>query len=339
MTIGIFDGIAPEQYHADALTPEPALSRSGIVTFINETAAAFAAKNPRLTQWPELLDQDGTDATELGDIVHAMVLGVGARYVVGDPSEHGTVKSGPNKGEPYSTWTGDAGKWKAEQKAAGYIVIDRETNAKALQLADRLTAALIERFGPASWANRRVEQTVIWRRVLNDHCPDAPNCDHHAVCWIWCRARLDALLPDGTIVDVKTTALSVADFELGKEIALKGLDVQREFYRDGLHAATEQTVPDSGGKVLRIARPAFIFAYVQTVPPFTVRFVDLAAEDVQWDLQATRMVIDIAAHRFARCLRTGEWPDHPLDAKPTCPPWFAERRGMMLLEAGLREEV
>jgi uncharacterized glyoxalase superfamily protein PhnB len=309
--VGIHD-ISQRAYHDDPCE-EVSLSRSGIHTLLTETPATFAAKNPLLTDWPELLDRDGTDSTDLGEIVHAMVLGTGSAFIASDPSEHGTLKSGERKGMPYTTWSGDAKAWKDAQKAAGYIVIDRETNALALQVAAKLTAAVNERFGGVAWHDKRAEQTLIWQRRLNDGS------------LIWCRARPDVILPDGTIVDIKTTALSMSDPELGRRIALDGLDIQHAWYQDGAEAITGE-------------RPPFIFAFVLTVPPYSVRFVDLESPDVNWPLGATRMAIDVACHRFGACLKSGTWPDNPIDAKPIPPQWWVERRGWMLLQEGIVAE-
>lgn len=297
---GIHPDISFEAYLRDELCEQPTLSRSGIHAILNGTMADYAAGNPRLTQWPESLDADGTDATKLGSIVHAMVLGGdnGAAYIVGDPSEHGVVKSGENKGNPYTTWTGDAKLWKQSMEGQGLIVIDRETKARALQIAVILTTAIEERFGKRAWSERKVEQTILWERTLDDGSR------------IWCKARPDAILPDGTIIDPKTTELPLDDASLGKRIALDGLDIQHAHYQDGLSEAS-----------LITDRP-FIFAFIRTVAPFTVRFVDLDKEG--WPLNITRMRIDLAAQRFGAALKSGVFEDHPIDAHPEAPTWAVD---------------
>lgn len=316
---GIYDGIPAADYIQDRLRDEPTLSRSGIHTILNGTMADYAAGNPRLRNpdWPDP-EPDDTDANILGSVVHATALGGngGAKYIVGDPSEH--VIPSSKTGERYATWSGAARDWKKAREAEGCKVINYATNAKAAQIANILTDALEERFGREAWAGRKVEHTLIFSRRLNDGSV------------IWMRARPDAILSDGTIVDIKTTALGLSDVELGKRIALDGLDIQCEVYREGAvvveldRAANIDTPP---------VRPPFVFAWIKTLAPFTTRFVDL--ERCGWPLSATRMAIDVAAHRFGACLKSGVWPDAPLEAEPPCPQWFTERRGLMLLEAGL----
>lgn len=332
LAVGIHDGIPFELYASDPCE-QPSLTRSGIHAILTGTMADFAAGHPRLSQWPELLKRDGTDATELGEIVHAMVLGVGTEFVVADPGDFLT-----KKGEPGKTWaSAEAAEFKERCKAEGRLIIGREQNAMAMQISEKLTAALRERYGSA-WDKRRCEQTVVWKRILNDRCENAPDCDHHATCWIWCRARPDAILPDGTIVDAKTTSKAVSDSELGRAIASMGLDVQHCHYQDGL-SVTWQTMDVADELALsRTWRPPFNFAYVQTVPPYAVRFVDLDASKTivghdahgdwvqdwvqDWPLDLTRQLIDIACERFALGLRTGEWPGEPLNASPRPPSWW-----------------
>jgi hypothetical protein len=298
---GIHDNISPADYHADRLRADVTLSRSGIVTLLNSTPAEFAARNPRLTKWPEILEEDGTDSTDLGSVVHALVLGGngGAKYIVGAPQDHLNLK-----GDPYSTWSGKAGDWKREQKANGYIVIDHATNAKAHTIADSVVGAIVARFGANAWSYREVEQTLIWKRRLNDGSE------------IWCRARPDCILPGGAILDIKTTALPLSDAELGKRIAADGSDVQCAWYQDGKLAVELEGAKDINTPP---ERPPFIFAFVQTIPPYSVRFADLDA--IGWPLHLTRMRIDLACHRFGEGIMKGEWPGHPIDAAPTVPPW------------------
>lgn len=315
LTPGVYDAIPPEQYHRDELTPDPSLSRSGIVTLLNGTLADYAAQNPRLTQWPELM-RESTDATDIGEVAHAMILGTGASFIVKDPWDF----VAPKTNKPYETWSGQAKEWRDQIRSEGYIQISRDTNAMAMQISAKLTGVLNERFGWYWEFERKNEQTVIWQRRLNDGSD------------IWCRARLDALLPDGTIIDVKTTALPLTDVALGREIALKGLDVQACWYQDGY-----MTVTDKAERNWE-TRP-FIFAYVQSVPPYAVRLVNLDDPEVNWPLSMTRMNIDLAAHRFGAALKSGKWDGDSLDAKPICPPWWKEQQAWKLIQAGLLEET
>jgi hypothetical protein len=311
---GIYDAIPPETYHADALCDVPTLSRSGIVTLLNSSPAEYAALNPRLSQWP-VIERDGTDATDLGELVHAIVLGVGCNYVVKSPSDF----TAPKTNKPYSTWSGEAKLWRDEQRAAGNVVIDYETNALAVEISARLLDALRAKF--PDWDEGRSEVTALWDRRLDDGSV------------IKCRARIDRLLPSA-IVDVKTSALSLSDAELGKAIGLKGLDVQHIWYQQGVGAALSATNDPMRAYADDECLP-FIFAYVRTVPPYTIRFVDLAAK---WPLGLTRQRIDKAAHIFGECVRTGTWPDELIECAPEPPDWLSNRWMMSaLMDDGVDE--
>ncbi len=253
--------------------------------------------------------RESTDATDLGEIVHAMVLGTGSKFTVADCSDF----TAPKTGKPYETWSGAAKDWRDEQREKGMIVIGRDTNAMAMQISAKLTNALRERFGAAAWDTSAREQTVIAKRRLNDGTE------------IWCRIRIDALLR-AAIVDVKTTALSLSDIPLGKEMALKGLDVQACFYQDVFGAATNG-----------LTHP-FIFAYQQTVPPYATRLVNLDEPELNWPLSITRLEIDMAAHKFGAALKSGTWSGDPIDAKPVYPEWLKNQKAFRLMEMGLLED-
>ncbi len=296
---GVYDGIEAERYHADLLTDQPTLSRSGIVTLLNGSPAEFAAGHPRLSAWG-VPARSGTDATDLGEVVHALTLGVGCNYIAREPSDF----TAPKTGKPYSTWSGEAKEWRDAERAAGNVVIDYETNALAVEISARLLDALRSRF--PDWDAGKSEQTVLFDRTLNDGQV------------IKCRARVDRLLPSA-IVDIKSRGLSMTDAELGKAIGLGGLDVQHCWYQDGVHSVTERELP-------------FIFAYVRTVPPYTIRFVDLSKK---WPLNLTRSRIDVACHAFGAGLRTGVWPDEPMECEPEPPEWLSSR---WMYEALARDE-
>lgn len=304
---GIYD-ISAAKYHADEIRDEPTLSRSGIVQILSGGSMAdFAASHPRLRNplWPPLEDTR-TASTDLGDCVHAKVLGAGVRTIVGRLSDH-IIPSGKNKGQPYKSWSGGAKDWKDEQRAFGYVVLDEDEDRLVTYLSEKLTYEIIKRYGKSEWGARRVEATMVWSRKLDSGDT------------IWCRARGDALLPSVTL-DVKTSAFDLSDVELGKQVATYGLDVQAAWYSDGRDATDRPSL--------------FEFPYIRTTPPYTVRFFSLA--DAGWDLRVTRMRIDKAAHMFGDCVKSGAWPDWPVEAKPVQPAWHA---AMTERQVGLDGEI
>lgn len=305
---GLYRDISSEAYHADTLTPEPSLSRSGIVTLLdpNCTPLDFATRHPRLSEWPGTA-KPATKAMDFGLVVEAMVLGCGSEFVAKDIAEF------RNKdGSPAKTWgNASASTWKDAQEAAGRIVIDIETHSRACFVADHLTAALARRF--PTWETGEAQVTLAWQRSLNDGS------------LIWCRARPDYYLPAaGHIIDLKVTSLGLSDSALGKTIALDGLDVQDCWYRSGL----ETVCPAIAG------RSQFTFAFASSQPPYRMRFVDLPEH---WRHQ-TNQRIDVAAHQFGRCLAANRWPDWPEEANVTPPGWIEAQWEAYLIAAASEED-
>lgn len=284
---GVHD-IPPDVYHSDPCE-EPSLSSSGIKRLLSGSPAEFAAFHPRLTRWPHLL-LDHTDAQDIGNIAHCIVLGKGSRYIVGDPSEHVT-----EQGKPAQTWAAKtAAKWKADREADGMIVINRERSARAETAAQAMKDFIAAEYG--DWPLGDSERTLIWQTETS-HGP------------IWCRAMLDHLsLRHMLILDPKFTDLPIDDRSIQRKAASEQWHVQQEWYTEGVEALA----PELRGKLL------FRFVAAQLNPPYQVRFVDLPES---W-MHVARGRIDRAADQFALCLKNGAWPALAKTCSPQPPDWM-----------------
>jgi exodeoxyribonuclease VIII len=184
-------------------------------------------------------------------------------------------------------------------------VVDRRTNAgKAAwaefeaSIGDRelITADEIEKLKgitEAAWAHpatgkalsmiRDVEASIFWT-------DPATGVD--------CRCRPDAILSNGTILDVKTTK-DARPSEFARSIANFRYHVQAAFYSDGYTAAF--------GEPPR----AFVFLAIETEPPFlTALYVLDPKAIIRGRAEYER---DLETYRV--CRNTGEWPglaDQPL---------------------------
>lgn len=285
---GIYS-ISAEEYHSDP-APKPSLSSSGIKRLLSGSPAEFAAHHPALTRWPELLLEPATRSQELGAIAHAVVLGEGARYVVGDPSEHMT-----ERGKPSETWGSKAASaWKAEQEAAGRIVINQKNSARAETAAQAMKDLIAAEYG--DWPLGESEQTIIWQAESS-----------HG--FIWCRAMLDHLSKRHfLILDPKFTDLGIDDRSLQKKAASEMWHIQQAWYIE----AVESLAADLYGRL------TFRFPIAQLYPPYQARFVDLPES---W-IHVARARIDRAADLFALCLKNGEWPGHEKTCSPQPPDWL-----------------
>lgn len=295
---GIHPNIDAEQYHLDALTPEPALSASGIKMLLSGSPADFAARSVRLSQWPDFARRTATRSQDLGSVAHSKILNTPCEYHAIRPQDLAlppyniVLKSGKRKGQPYTTWSGDAKVWKEEQEAAGVMVLDPSDHASIMSAVGSMERLLRAEYG--DWPIGPTEQTVIWQRET-EHGP------------IWCRARIDVLaLRFMAILDPKFTETGIGNFALDKKVKGERFDIQALWYLSGLGSAG---VPGAF---------AFRFSVAELTPPFQSRWVEVD----DW-MQTAEADIEWACNLFAKCLRSGEWPEYGDDVyRPACPSYL-----------------
>lgn len=272
--IGIHPGIAMKEYLSDNLTPEPALSSSGIRTLFEETPAHFAARNPRLSDWP--MEDDSTKETDLGTIVHGLILGCGGDFCVIDPTSFRN-KDG-SQAKNFNNADAKAAKQQAEDK--GLIVITPAVNRQATMIADRASEAILKRYGHI-WESGVSEATMIWQRFDG----------------LWCRARVDRLNDiSGYIFDIKTTSRGLAEFGLASKFAGEGTDIQAAHYIDGLEAIR----PELAGRI------RFVIIALEVEPPYEIRFLSMPSSTIA----KCQQIVDLAALRLAACLAENRWPGY-----------------------------
>lgn len=123
---------------------------------------------------------------------------------------------------------------------------------------------------------REVETSIFWQ---------------HQATGVECRCRPDAIMSNGTILDVKTTVDASAD-SFAKSIANFRYHVQAAFYSDGYQAAFGE------------APRAFVFLAVEKTAPFLCALYVMDGKAVirgRADYEA-----DLETYR--RCRNLGEWP-------------------------------
>jgi hypothetical protein len=234
-----FHDLPVELYHQDPCFEAygvPSLSSSGITTLLTQTPAHFKAKHPRLTEWPDYIE-DSTPAQDLGSVVHALVLGKGAEIAIAE----------------YNDWRKSAAQdFRDAARLNGQIPVLRKVYEQAEAIAYKATDKLTHHFG--RWPIGEPELAAIWKR----RTPSGEK--------IWCRSLNDMLdLRGGVIVDLKTTGRAIGDDDLAKKLAGDGADIQAAHYLNGL----ETLIPELAG------RATFVFVVVEVDPPFDVRFATL----------------------------------------------------------------
>lgn len=288
LAAGVHD-LSAEEYHADPC-PEPSLSSSGIKRLLTGSPAEFAAHNPKLSQFPELIKRDGTKAQDLGTIVHSIVLGKGAGFHALDPED---CPARTKKGAPYTSWRDDAKAWREEQEAKGVIIMSRPDGARVQTAAGAMVGMLRKEYG--DWPIGDSEVAILWQRETA-HGP------------IWCRALLDHVaLRHMTVLDPKSTDWPISDRIARKKVSTELWAIQSAWYMEAVESAHPEIV----------GRLRFRFPLVEINPPFQTRFVTMSEARIS----IARQRIDRAADLFAKCLRDGVWPPYAQDYEPELESW------------------
>lgn len=277
--IGIHPGIAMEAYLSDNLTPEPALSSSGIRTLLEASPLAFISKNPRLWPFPWEFKEQSTKPQKLGTAVHSLLLGAGQEIRVLDPAEFRNDDGSPSK----NLGSKAAKKAKADAEAAGLLTLTKDENRAAVRAAEYAEKKILaNRLYGEAWRDGESEVTLLWQRQTS-------------LGPIWCRARADRLnLRAGVIFDPKTTSKSISDNSLARKFASEGTDYQAVWYADGL----EKLAPELAGRV------RYVPVAIEVEPPFDSRFLRFPESTLTLIAQQ----IDTACEIFARCLQNDRWP-------------------------------
>lgn len=280
--VGLHRDLPMDLYLGDELTPQPALSASGIRTLIEATPLAFAARNPRLWRelglWPGELKRSETKNATLGTAIHSILLGAGQSICVIRAEDYKTDKGTPGK----NLGTKGAKAAIAEAEENGLLVLSAGENAIAMSAAAFAERKILANpiYGEA-WERGESEITLIWQRETSR----GP---------IWCRARADKLdLATGIAFDPKSTAKSIDAQSLARKFASEGTDYQAAWMVDGI----ESLFPALRG------RARFVPIAIEVAPPYDSRFVRFPTSTMQLIGQQ----IDLACELFGRCIYSGEW--------------------------------
>lgn len=284
---GIYHDITPTQYFGN-LTPERALSASGVKTLLSATPAEFHA--------PPKKD---SAVMRRGDVSHQLALGKGKGYAVGD----------------YATWgSKGAPLFKADAEAAGLTPIKvaefEECRRQAEVMRTLIEQTLTDlnggvevvrddvRIKEHSLTRYHTETVMVWR-------------EETAAGPIWCKLMADVWCPAlDIILDPKFTArLSDGVFE--NHATAMGWDLQDSWYRRGARAVTDSD------------RTRFANLCVHPDAPN----VNRAREADEATRSSCEVEIDRAKEIFGRCLYANDWPGYPRGIEPwTAKAWTINER-------------
>lgn len=235
----VIHGMSDERYHRDPV-PGGSLSSSGARRILD---------SPARFKW-EQEHRVGRRAFDVGHVLHARVLGVGAP-MVSYPEEHLTPSGNPStKAKTVA--------WENEQRAAGLVIISPADMARV----DAMVEAVLAHQGA-----RRILESATGREV------SAFSTDPET--GVTCRARFDCL-GDDVAADLKTTAGSASKAGFGRDAAKHGYPIQEAHYLDTLEWATGERPPF---RLIVVEKAAPHFVAVHAFDDITrIVAADLAAQ-------------------------------------------------------------
>ncbi|MBB3313675.1 hypothetical protein FHT78_005469 [Rhizobium sp. BK196] len=266
-------------YHADPC-PTPSLSRSIAEKLILESPLHARAAHPKMTKQEEA-EEKNDRKREIGSAGHAMLLQQSTEIAVID---HDDFKTKVAKDE----------RTKAQKRGAiPLLTADYEQTVAMVEKARATLAqhdhpAIRALASPDAEAVRMNEVTAVWK----DRCGD-----------LWARARMDRISITGdrlTIIDYKTTELSVEPDAVARAIYNNNYHFQDAFYRRAVRAL----FPEIDRHELKLD---FLFILQEQEPPFeiTVARVDAAGRVI-----GEKMVSD-AFLLWRKCMSENWWPGYP----------------------------
>lgn len=266
---GLYSGVPIETYHSDtSLFDSFAISSSGLRAVLERPKKywAFSPYNDKRFEQPEKSN------LEFGKAAHMLLLGEDGfkeRYVM-RPEKYPDDKGNEKPWSANSNW---CKAWLKSQKEAGRVVITETEINHIRNIAESLSEKEAIRLGIL---NGRIERSMFLRHK-----------------GIWLKARPDAVPNDsGDFVDLKT-AVAVDDDSISKAIYNHGYHVQAGLMR---LIAREVLGPD--------AFTSFTFVFVEKVPPYDVRVMQLKDEDIELGESLAHLAIG----QVQECLKRNHWP-------------------------------
>lgn len=265
-------------YHADPCEV-PSLSRSIALKLIDESPRHAFTAHPRLN--PQEPEEEKNDASrEIGSAAHASLLRQPTEICVIDAKDYLTKRA---KAE------------RSEAQGRGAIPLLVKDYATAVAMVEKARIDLAQNEHPAIRALAEPDDTVVFNEVTaawQDRCGDR-----------WARIRMDRLSiaeDRVTIVDYKTTKLSVEPTVAGRAIYNNTYHFQDAFYRRGVRSL----FPAIDRHELKLD---FLFVMQEQEPPFEIT---VARVDPAGRLIGEKMV-SAAFLMWRKCMAENHWPGYP----------------------------
>lgn len=280
---GIFT-MPAEQYHADPCDA-PSLSCSVAKILLTQSPLHAWMAHPKLN--PDYRP-DEDSRFDLGSAAHDALLENGTGKIVFIDAADWRTKAAKEQRD--------------EARANGKLPVLAKYEKPLASMVDEAREAIERSELKGIFQQGKPEQVVIWKEGI-----------------IWCRARLDWLTLDKTVIlDYKTTESAEPEAFI-RRLAGMSYDVQHSFYRRGV-AKTTNTL-----------RPAFVFLAQEIEDPYACSLVSLSSAYEQVANEKVRWAIE----KWRKCLETDEWPGYPTKICYAEPPqWALAEHEAMLIERG-----
>lgn len=267
-------------YHADPC-PLPSLSRSIALKLLDESEQHAFAAHPRLTEQPVKV-VDNSRSREIGSAAHALLLDQNTEIAV---LEYDDFKKKAAQQE------------RIEAQERGAIPLPKPDYETVLAMVDKARRVLAES-----------EHEALRALAAND--PTSVPFNEVTACVIdptagWTRVRFDRLQFTTrrlTIVDYKTTELSVAPRVVANAIYNNNYHFQDAFYR----RVIRQIVPEIDRHEMLLD---FLFLMQEQQKPYeiTVAQTDLAARTIG------EKMVRASALLWRKAMAESNWPGYPTD--------------------------
>ncbi|ASY64450.1 Phage exonuclease [Sinorhizobium sojae CCBAU 05684] len=265
-------------YHADPC-PDPSLSRSIALKLIEESPLHAFAAHPRLTK-QKAKEEKNDRAREIGSAAHAMLLN--------QPTEIAVL--------PYDDYKKKAAQQeRAEAQERGAIPVPQTDYETVVAMVEKARRVLGENEHEAVRSLASVEPI---HQPFNEvtACVKDP-------CGGWTRIRMDRIhvtKPRLTIIDYKTTEMSVSPEKVKTALYNNNYHFQDMFYR----RVMRQIFPEIDRHEMALD---FLFIMQEQQPPFeiTVARVDKAAQTIGSKMVSAAFLL------WRKCMAENDWPGYP----------------------------
>jgi hypothetical protein len=259
--------LTSDEYHQDPC-PVASLNSTTARLLLDKTPAHAKAHHPRLWDTPPPAKE--SDAFDLGTAVHQLLLR-DDRIEVGDWPDYRKA---------------DAREWRDSVRAAGRVPMLRARWEQSQDVAGAIRERMLTIQDPRPFTAGTPETTITWQDTGGAHC----------------RARLDWLRDDLTLIDdLKTTSKTADPRQWKRQLFNLGYDVQAAFYLRGVKAYL--------GDMSHPIHTRFRWIVVETTPPYAASVVVLSERA----LESARAKVDTAIGLWNECMATGVWPSYPVD--------------------------